>query len=77
MRSPTGEDLQHVLKKVTFGLHESFTVPKRDIEFPPYELTEVGWGEFDIVVTLHFHVRLLLGASGCLRWGMGAGRADM
>lgn len=54
MRSPSGEDLQHVLKKVTFVLHESFTNPKRDIEFPPYELTEVGWGEFDIIVTLHF-----------------------
>jgi hypothetical protein len=67
MRSPTGEDLQHVLKKVTFGLHESFTVPKRDIEFPPYELTEVGWGEFDIVVTLHFHVR-----GAAWGWALGA-----
>ena len=81
MRSPTGEDLQHVLKKVTFGLHESFTVPKRDIEFPPYELTEVGWGEFDIVVTLHFHVScwLLLGAAaggfGVLGWAGRAGEA--
>lgn len=28
------------------------------MEFPPYELTEVGWGEFDIVVTVHFRVRL-------------------
>lgn len=39
-------------------LHESFQNPKRDVEFPPYELTEVGWGEFDIVVTVHFRVRL-------------------
>lgn len=54
LRSPTGEDLSHVIKKVTFVLHESFTNPKRDVEFPPYELTEVGWGEFDIVVTVHF-----------------------
>ncbi|PSC73245.1 transcription initiation factor TFIID subunit 14b [Micractinium conductrix] len=54
MRSPTGEDLSHVLKKVTFVLHESFQNPKRDVEVPPYELTEVGWGEFDIIVVLHF-----------------------
>ncbi|PRW61190.1 transcription initiation factor TFIID subunit 14b [Chlorella sorokiniana] len=54
LRSPSGEDLQHVIKKVTFVLHESFTNPKRDVEVPPYELTEVGWGEFDIIVTVHF-----------------------
>jgi YEATS domain-containing protein 4 len=41
---------------VTFVLHESFQNPKRDHVSPPYELTEVGWGEFDIVVTVHFHV---------------------
>ncbi|KAL4856690.1 Transcription initiation factor TFIID subunit 14b [Chlorella vulgaris] len=50
MRSPTGEDLSHV----TFVLHESFQNPRRDVEMPPYELTETGWGEFDIVVVLHF-----------------------
>jgi len=66
LRSPSGEDLSHVLKKVTFVLHESFQNPKRDVEFPPYELTEVGWGEFDIIVTLHFRV------GGCVRaWGGG------
>ena len=37
-------------------LHESFPNPKRDVEVPPYELTEVGWGEFDIIVTVHFRV---------------------
>ena len=52
MRSPTGEDLSHVLKKVTFVLHESFTDAHRDVAFPPYELTETGWGEFDIVIKL-------------------------
>jgi transcription initiation factor IIF auxiliary subunit len=38
-------------------LHESFQNPRRDVEMPPYELTETGWGEFDIVVVLHFRVR--------------------
>lgn len=52
--------------QVTFVLHESFTTPKRDVEFPPYELTEVGWGEFDIIVTVHFRVR---------RVGWGPGKA--
>ncbi len=53
---------------MTFGLHESFQNPKRDIEFPPYELTEVGWGEFDIVITLHFQV-----GGGVQRGGAGEG----
>eukprot|EP00887_Chlorella_sp_A99_P006790 scaffold2.g6790.t1 len=55
LRSPTNEDLQHVIKKVTFVLHESFQNPERDQQYPPYELTEVGWGEFDILVRVHFH----------------------
>ncbi|KAK2078780.1 hypothetical protein QBZ16_003620 [Prototheca wickerhamii] len=36
--------------EVTFDLHSSFANPRRDIEFQPYELTEVGWGEFDIII---------------------------
>lgn len=43
-----------VRAQATFVLHESFTNPRRDVEFPPYELTETGWGEFDIVVTVTF-----------------------
>ncbi|KAG7674037.1 hypothetical protein Ndes2526B_g02481 [Nannochloris sp. 'desiccata'] len=55
LRSPTGEDLTHILKKVTFELHSSFDNPNRGITHAPYELTESGWGEFDIVIKLHFH----------------------
>lgn len=54
LRSYTGEDLTHIFSKVTIVLHSSFTNPERDIAYPPYEVTEVGWGEFDIVVRLHF-----------------------
>eukprot|EP00793_Prasinoderma_coloniale_P003353 PRCOL_00005988-RA len=28
---------------------------KRMIESPPYEVTEMGWGEFEITITVHFH----------------------
>ncbi len=42
-------------------------ISNRDVEFPPYELTETGWGEFDIVVTLHFRVGQIcaLDCGGC------------
>lgn len=36
--------------QVTFGLHSSFANPSRDVDYQPYELTEVGWGEFDITI---------------------------
>lgn len=55
LRSPNNDDMQHVLKKVTFVLHDSFANPERDQAYSPYELTEVGWGEFDILVRIHFH----------------------
>ena len=41
--------------QVTFELYESFANPMRDVDYPPYELTEGGWGEFGIVIKLHFH----------------------
>lgn len=41
--------------QVTFKLHSSFANPNRDVAYPPYELTESGWGEFDIGIELHFH----------------------
>ena len=53
LRSPTGEDLSHLLSKVVFTLHQSFAQPSRTVTQPPFEVTETGWGEFDIGVTLH------------------------
>ena len=52
VRSPQGGDLAHVLRAVTFTLHPSFQDHVRTIERPPFELTETGWGEFDIGVTV-------------------------
>lgn len=36
--------------QVTFELHHTFLNPNRVIEVQPYEVTESGWGEFDINV---------------------------
>lgn len=54
LRSHNGEDLSHCFKKVVFVLHESFPNPERAVESPPYELTEHGWGEFEIAIQLFF-----------------------
>ncbi|XP_013194909.1 YEATS domain-containing protein 4 [Amyelois transitella] len=49
------EDMSAYIKKVHFKLHESYTNPNRIVTKPPYELTETGWGEFEIVIKIYFH----------------------
>ena len=54
LRGPENEDLSHVISKVVFNLHPSFKEAQRTLEKPPYEVTETGWGEFEIGITVHF-----------------------
>lgn len=51
----TNEDMSAYIKKVHFKLHESYANPNRIVTKPPYELTETGWGEFEIVIKIYFH----------------------
>lgn len=55
VRGATNEDLGVVVKRVVFQLHPSFNNPVRTVESPPFELSECGWGEFEIAITLYFH----------------------
>lgn len=48
------EDMSYV-KKIHFKLHESYANPNRIVTKPPYEITETGWGEFEIVIKIYFH----------------------
>ncbi|KAI9754858.1 MAG: NuA4 histone H4 acetyltransferase complex and the SWR1 complex subunit [Chaenotheca gracillima] len=48
------EDISYWLKKVQFKLHETYTNPVRTIETPPFEVTETGWGEFELSIKLFF-----------------------
>ncbi|CAD7705147.1 unnamed protein product [Ostreobium quekettii] len=54
VRGPRGMDISHAVHSVTFRLHPSFTDPERVLTSAPFELTEMGWGEFDIVVVVRF-----------------------
>ena len=51
--------------QVAFQLHPSFDNPMREYTHPPYELTETGWGEFEIAVLVCPPVSN--GTVGCLR----------
>ncbi|XP_055548000.1 YEATS domain-containing protein 4 [Wyeomyia smithii] len=49
------EDMSTYVKKIHFKLHESYVNPNRVVTKPPFEVTETGWGEFEIVIKVHFH----------------------
>lgn len=37
-----------------FKLHETYTNSLRTVEAPPFEVTETGWGEFEVQIKLYF-----------------------
>ncbi|KYQ91956.1 hypothetical protein DLAC_07197 [Tieghemostelium lacteum] len=53
IRGMNNEELPFV-KKVVFHLHQSFKNPNRVVEQAPFEMSETGWGEFDLGVTVYF-----------------------
>lgn len=55
IRSIFNEDLGSVIKRVVFTLHPSFNNPTRVVDSAPFELSETGWGEFEIGITIIFH----------------------
>lgn len=54
VRGPQNEDISYIIKKVVFKLHDTYPNATRTIEAPPFELTETGWGEFEIYIKIHF-----------------------
>ncbi|XP_077450078.1 YEATS domain-containing protein 4 isoform X2 [Stigmatopora argus] len=48
------EDMSAYVKKIQFKLHESYGNPLRVVTKPPYEITETGWGEFEITIKIVF-----------------------
>ncbi|KAI8371754.1 yeats family-domain-containing protein [Radiomyces spectabilis] len=54
VRGINNEDLSYYIKKVVFKLHETYANPLRTVEQPPFEVSETGWGEFEIMIKIHF-----------------------
>ncbi|KAI1291767.1 YEATS domain-containing protein 4 [Halotydeus destructor] len=48
------EDMSVYIKKISFKLHESYANQTRVVSKPPYEVTETGWGEFEVVIKIFF-----------------------
>ena len=49
------EDMSTYVKKVVFHLHPTLQPPSRTVEQGPFEVTEQGWGEFEIQLQVYFH----------------------
>ncbi|KAJ9051083.1 NuA4 histone H4 acetyltransferase complex and the SWR1 complex subunit [Entomophthora muscae] len=54
VRGLNGEDLSFLFRRVTFQLHHTYDIPTRTVEQAPYEVSETGWGEFEITIKLIF-----------------------
>ena len=40
--------------QVQFKLHESYTESVRTVTAPPFEVTETGGGEFEVIIKIYF-----------------------
>ncbi|KAI0228799.1 hypothetical protein LSAT2_020751 [Lamellibrachia satsuma] len=49
------EDMSTYVKKMHFRLHESYANSNRVVVKPPYEVTETGWGEFEVIIKIYFN----------------------
>lgn len=54
VRGVNDEDISYWLKKVQFKLHETYANASRMVESAPFEVTESGWGEFEVQMKLYF-----------------------
>jgi len=55
VRGAENQDISHTVQSVQFDLHQSFSQPQVIITSPPFEISNTGWGEFDMCITIHFH----------------------
>jgi YEATS domain-containing protein 4 len=58
LRVLTTTTAAHLIERVVIILHESFLNPKRVFTKEPYEVTETGWGEFQIQFKVFFKQEL-------------------
>nr|VWO96102.1 N/A [Ganoderma boninense] len=48
------DDLGYFIKKVSFKLHDTYPNPNRNVDKPPFEVSETGWGEFEVTIRVYF-----------------------
>lgn len=48
------DDISHFIKRVQFKLHDTYPQATRNVDKPPFSVTETGWGEFEIQIKVFF-----------------------
>jgi len=48
------DDLSYFIKRVAFKLHDTYPNPSRNVDKHPFEVSETGWGEFEIQIRITF-----------------------
>ncbi|KAI0751059.1 yeats family protein [Daedaleopsis nitida] len=48
------DDLSYFIRRVNFKLHDTYANQNRTIDKPPFEVSETGWGEFEISIRITF-----------------------
>lgn len=54
VRGSNDGDISRFVSRVIFTLHPSFSIPVREIQTPPFEVSEYGWGEFEASIRIYF-----------------------
>mmetsp|Transcript_53095 Transcript_53095/g.126329 ORF Transcript_53095/g.126329 Transcript_53095/m.126329 type:complete len:240 (+) Transcript_53095:24-743(+) len=54
LRGANNEDLTPLIERVIFQLHPSFNNPTRVIDQAPFHVSELGWGEFEVIIRVFF-----------------------
>ncbi|RKP26101.1 yeats family-domain-containing protein, partial [Syncephalis pseudoplumigaleata] len=49
------DDRMPFVSKVVFRLHEDFDRPNRCVTQAPFKIEEVGWGGFEVPISIFFH----------------------
>lgn len=54
VRGYKNTDIGYFIRSVTYKIHETFSNPTRVAEKAPFEVEEMGWGEFTIQAKIYF-----------------------
>ena len=64
VRGAANQDITGAVAKVVFTLHHTIRDHVREVLRPPFQVTETGYGNFELLIAVHFHAAL--GAPGPL-----------
>jgi YEATS domain-containing protein 4 len=53
VRGAANQDISYAVQKVVFTLHPTITDHVREVLAPPYQVSETGWGSFEVGIAIY------------------------